>query len=59
MKLLLRYFLLAICFCLLSIEASAQLRRKTREHKEFYDSGAIKKVTRTKTVQSIYMKAAR
>lgn len=42
-------------FCASLTEASAQLRRKIKETKEFYDNGKIKKITRTKTVQSIYI----
>lgn len=36
-------------------ESAAQLRRKTSESKEFYANGRIKKITRVKTVQSIYI----
>ena len=34
---------------------NAQYRRKTKLEKEFYESGKIKKMTRTKTVQSVYI----
>jgi antitoxin component YwqK of YwqJK toxin-antitoxin module len=51
----LRYLLPALCFCFLATQSMAQLRRRIKEGKEFYDDGKIKKITRTKTVQSIYI----
>lgn len=36
-------------------ESKAQYKRKTKEEKEFYESGKIKKMTRTKTVQSTHI----
>ena len=48
-----------LLFSLLSFfhlaEAGAQMKRRTRLDKEFYENGKIKKVTRVKTVQSIYI----
>lgn len=44
--------LIGLC---LSSEAAAQMKRKTRLEKEFYENGKIKKITKVKTVQSIYI----
>jgi antitoxin component YwqK of YwqJK toxin-antitoxin module len=55
MVLFTRYLVLALCFALTALQSDAQMRRRTKQSKEFYESGKIKKVTRTKTVQSIYI----
>ena len=38
-----------------ALDVHAQMKRHTSEGKEFYESGKIKKVTRTKVVQSTYI----
>ena len=50
-----RYILLSLVLCVLCMQVQAQMKRRTKLEKEFYESGKIKKVTRVKTVQSIYI----
>lgn len=48
--------LLFLIFSLFSIcESKAQYKRNTKEDKEFYESGKIKKVTRTHIVQTAHV----
>ncbi|MEW6469493.1 MAG: hypothetical protein AB1458_11235 [Bacteroidota bacterium] len=44
--------LILITLLLIAAAAPAQLRRTTRVYKDFYENGAVKKVTRVKTIQS-------